>query len=149
MTPDFPAHLGFKLLHVGVAVDSLDETAVSLSKLFGYRAVSGPFDDPIQKVKVSFLTRSESDAVEIELIEPLTDDSPVRSMLNKGSGGAYHFCFETADVDAALAHCKANGCVIVSQPVPAVAFGGRRIAWIYTPARQLVEFVEAEKTANS
>jgi hypothetical protein len=34
--------------------------------------------------------------------------------------------------------------MIVSKPVPAVAFQGRRIAWIYTSARQLFELVEAK-----
>jgi methylmalonyl-CoA/ethylmalonyl-CoA epimerase len=136
--------LGFKLRHVGVAVPSLKPATETLSALFGYRVVSGPFDDPIQKVSVNFLTKSDNDATEIELIAPLSEDSPITSMLAKSGGGAYHLCFETADIDQALVHAKDNGCMIVSPPVPAVAFGGRRIAWIYTRSRQLFELVEAE-----
>jgi methylmalonyl-CoA/ethylmalonyl-CoA epimerase len=136
--------LGFKLRHVGVAVPSLGPATETLSTLFGYRVVSGPFDDPIQKVSVNFLTTSDKDAAEIELIAPLSEDSPVTSMLAKSGGGAYHLCFETSDIDQALVHAKNNGCMIVSPAVPAVAFGGRRIAWIYTRSRQLFELVEAE-----
>lgn len=136
--------LGFRLLHVGVAVPAIDPVTESLTALFGYRVVSGPFNDPIQKVKVNFLTTSASDIAEIELIAPLSEDSPVQSMLKKGQGGAYHLCFETSDIEAALAHAVNNGCIVVSQPVPAVAFGGRRIAWFYTCARQLFELVEAK-----
>ena len=136
--------LGFKLRHVGVAVPSLGPATETLSALFGYRVVSGPFDDPIQKVSVNFLTKSDTDATEIELIAPLSEDSPITSMLAKSGGGAYHLCFETSDIDQALVHAKNNGCMIVSPPVPAVAFGGRRIAWIYTRSRQLFELVEAE-----
>jgi methylmalonyl-CoA/ethylmalonyl-CoA epimerase len=137
--------LGFKLRHVGVAVPSLGPTTETLSTLFGYRVVSGPFDDPLQKVSVNFLTTSDSDAAEIELIAPLSEDSPITSMLAKSGGGAYHLCFETSNIDQALVHAKNNGCVIVSPAVPAVAFGGRRIAWIYTRSRQLFELVEAER----
>jgi methylmalonyl-CoA epimerase len=146
LTPDelTPEKLGFKLRHVGVAVPSLGPTTESLSALFGYRVVSGPFDDPIQKVSVNFLAQSGKDVAEIELIAPLTDDSPIKSMLAKNGGGAYHLCFETADIDQALVHATNNGCIIVSPAVPAVAFNGRRIAWIYTRSRQLFELVEAE-----
>ena len=49
---------------------------------------------------------------------------------------------ETSDLDAALTHSKTLGCMLVSPPAPAVAFAGRRIAWIYTPTRQLIELVE-------
>jgi methylmalonyl-CoA/ethylmalonyl-CoA epimerase len=139
-----PEELGFKLRHVGVAVPSLGPATDSLSTLFGYRVVSGPFDDPIQKVSVNFLTQSAKDVAEIELIAPLSADSPITSMLAKSGGGAYHLCFETSDIEQALVHAKNNGCVVVSPPVPAVAFNGRRIAWIYTKARQLFELVEAE-----
>jgi methylmalonyl-CoA/ethylmalonyl-CoA epimerase len=140
-----PQDLGFKLMHVGVAVPSLDPATETLTKLFGYRVTSGPFDDPIQKVAVNFLTTAPTDNVEIELIAPLTEDSPIRSMLQKNGGGAYHFCFETNDIEKALEHAVKNGCMIVSKPVPAVAFQGRRIAWIYSSSRQLFELVEAPK----
>jgi methylmalonyl-CoA/ethylmalonyl-CoA epimerase len=139
-----PEELGFKLRHVGVAVPTLGPTTEMLSNLFGYKVVSGPFDDPIQKVSVNFLATSKNDAAEIELIAPLSEDSPIASMLAKSSGGAaYHLCFETTDIEQALAHAKSNGCIIVSPPAPAVAFDGRRIAWIYTRSRQLFELVEA------
>jgi methylmalonyl-CoA/ethylmalonyl-CoA epimerase len=115
-----------------------------LSTLLGYRIISGPFDDPTQKVRVVFLAKSDSDVVEIELIAPGSEDSPVQSMLKKSGGGAYHLCFETNDIETALSRASAQGCVVVSQPVPAVAFQGRRIAWIYTPSRQLFEIVEAK-----
>jgi len=65
-------------------------------------------------------------------------------MLAKSGGGAYHLCFETSDIEQALVHAKNNGCIVISGPVPAVAFNGRRIAWIYTKSRQLFELVEAE-----
>ena len=143
MTSASPDKLDFKLLHVGVAVPALGPAAESLAKLFGYKLVSGPFDDPIQKVSVEFLSQSANDTAEIELIAPGAEDSPIRSMLGKDGGGAYHLCFETSDIEAAVVHAKAVGCIIVSPPVPAVAFQGRRIAWIYTRSRQLFELVEA------
>ncbi len=149
MTSNLPQGLHFKLLHVGVAVPALDPAADTLQSIFGYRITSGPFDDPIQKVTVNFLTQSPDDNVEIELIAPLTEDSPIRAMLNKGTGGAYHLCFETNDLEKALAHAKDNGCIIVSPPNPAVAFGGRRIAWFYTKNRQLFELVESEEAKGA
>lgn len=144
MIDGLPPGLEFRLLHVGVAVSRIDSAARALESLFGYRVVSGPFDDPIQKVTVNFMMQSDHDVTEIELIAPLTEDSPVRAMLNKNGGGAYHLCFETNDMEAALIHVKMRGCVVVSPPQPAVAFGGRRIAWFYAPTRQLFELVERE-----
>lgn len=142
MKDESPFSLDFKLLHIGVAVPALGPATELLSRLFGYKLVAGPFDDPLQKVTVSFLAKSGSDVAEIELIAPLGEDSPIQSMLAKDRGGAYHLCFETANLDAALAHAQAQGCVVLAAPVPAVAFQGRRIAWIYAPTRQLFELVE-------
>lgn len=140
-----PGGLDFRLLHVGVAVPSVEPTTELLLNLLGYKVVSGPFDDFIQKVRVIFLAKSDCDMVEIELIAPLSDDSPIQSILAKSGGGAYHLCFETSALEAALDHARKNGCILVSAPAPAVAFQGRRIAWIYTRSRQLFELVEAAK----
>ncbi len=143
MPPNPPPGLTFRLLHVGVAVPALDPAAESLASLFGYRVVAGPFDDPTQRVSVNFLATSPEDRPEVELIAPLGDDSPIQSLLTKQNGGAYHLCFETNDLEAALDHVQHHGCIVLAQPVPAVAFQGRRIAWIYTRYRQLIELLEA------
>ena len=140
--PDWQ-RLGLRLRHVGMAVPTLEPTASLLAQLLGYQHISGPFHDPLQRVDVTFLAASPTDPAQIELIAPTSEDSPVRSLLAKGGASAYHLCFETSDLDRALEHARSLGCIILSGPVPAVAFAGRRIAWLYTPTRQLFELVEA------
>jgi methylmalonyl-CoA/ethylmalonyl-CoA epimerase len=132
----------FTFLHLGVAVASLEKALPVYEKLFGYRLRSGPFDDPIQKVRVCFLSRERTGDITIELVAPLGDESPVHRTLTKGGNSAYHACYQVDDLDQALQHLSANGCVLVSKPVPAVAFENRRIAWLYTPTRQLIEAVQ-------
>jgi methylmalonyl-CoA/ethylmalonyl-CoA epimerase len=127
--------------HVGVAVRDLETANQILENLFGYKLISGPFDDPIQKVSVSFLSRGEGDPV-IELVAPLGPDSPVRRTLEKG-GGTYHVCYEVQDINAAIAHLVDQGSFLLSGPVPAVAFEGKEIAWLMTGAKLLVELVQA------
>lgn len=91
MTLDLPGGLDFKLLHAGVAVPCLGPTTELLTDRMGYRVDSGPFDDPLQQVKVIFLAKSDRDEAEIELIAPLGEDSPIQSMMAK-SGGALTTC---------------------------------------------------------
>jgi methylmalonyl-CoA/ethylmalonyl-CoA epimerase len=136
-----PEAAGPRLHHLGVAVPAIEAALSTYRDLFGYALVSGPFHDPLQKVSVCFVGSGRPGDVLIELVEPADGQSPVNKTLAKGIG-AYHVCYEVEDLEGALAGARARGCVIVSQPVPAVAFGGRRIAWIYTPTRQLVEYVE-------
>ena len=126
---------------MGVAVPNLEKAAGQYENLFGYRMVSGPFNDPIQKVSVCFLKREVEGDYVLELVAPLSEESPIQRTLKKG-GGAYHLCYEVEALEEALAHCTSQGCVKVSDPVPAVAFGNRRIAWLFTPAQQLIELLE-------
>lgn len=131
----------FRFHHLGVAVGDLEKSIPIYRELFGYQLISGPFDDPRQKVAVCFLSRSPNDMV-IELVMPSGPDSPVMRTLNQG-GSAYHVCYEVPDMDAALKHLKNHKCGLLSEPVPAVAFQGRPIAWLSTPTRQLIELVQA------
>src|ERR1035437_6643144 len=77
----------FTFHHVGVAVLDLQSATQILESLFRYRLTSGPFDDPIQSVSVSFLSRGQGDTV-IELVAPFGADSPMKRTLQKG-GGTY------------------------------------------------------------
>ena len=80
----------------------------------------------------------------IELVEPAGPDSPVSRFL-RGRGGLHHLCYEVDDLEAHLAFCKSIGTIVIRPPVPAVAFGGRRIAWALTRKRLLVEFLESRE----
>jgi methylmalonyl-CoA/ethylmalonyl-CoA epimerase len=128
--------------HVGIAVRDLQEAIPNYKNLFGYEIVSGPFDDPIQNVSVCFLSRGEGDAT-IELVAPLGPNSPIDVTLKKG-GGTYHICYQVDDINAAIRHLIERGSMLLSGPVPAVAFEMREIAWLMTAeAYLLVELLQA------
>jgi methylmalonyl-CoA/ethylmalonyl-CoA epimerase len=128
------------LHHVGFVVSSIDGVVGSFS-----RSLSGDWNgeiyhDPIQKVRVTFLSTPGTD-VRIELIEPAGEESPVRAFLEQG-GGLHHLCYEVKNCEAALAVMRQRRAMIVKRPKPAVAFQGRRIAWVLTAENLLLEFLE-------
>jgi methylmalonyl-CoA/ethylmalonyl-CoA epimerase len=131
----------FEYHHVGLAVKDMQSAAKNLADLFGYTMTSGPFDDPIQKVSVCFLSRGPHDPA-LELVAPLGPESPITRILEKG-GGLYHICYQVPDIRAAVASLTEKGCFLLSGPVPAVAFDMREIAWLMTRAKLLVELVQA------
>ena len=131
----------FTFHHVGVAVRDLQTATQILRNLFGYELTSGPFDDPIQKVSVCFLSRGGGDTM-IELVAPLGPGSPIDRTIEKG-GGAYHVCYQVPDIRAAIDYLAGQSAFLLSGPVPAVAFDMKEIAWLMTGAKLLVELVQA------
>jgi methylmalonyl-CoA/ethylmalonyl-CoA epimerase len=127
--------------HVGVVVPAIGEAATGLA---GSLAV--PWDgyiihDPIQGVRVTFLPgRSPADPL-VEFIEPADETSPVISFLNRG-GGFHHICYTVEKLEAELEYSRSRGALIVRGPAPATAFGGRKIAWVYTKQKLLIEYLE-------
>lgn len=129
-----------RLHHIGFVVSSIEQAMPGFVR--SMMAESGrSFEDPLQKAKVAFLTTRAGDA-QIELVEPLGDDSPVQRFLQQAGGGLHHLCYEVADLEQELADFRSRGAVIAKRPKPAVAFGGRRIAWVITAEKLLVELLE-------
>jgi len=128
--------------HIGYAVASiqayLDEFLVPL---FAPVEVSEPVADALQKVRVCFVQMQGGTV--IELVEPLTGDSPVRSMIGSKRGGLYHQCYEVDDLEGTIARFRDKRCLPLGRPVPASAFGGRRVVFLMTPQHDLIEFVES------
>jgi len=54
----------------------------------------------------------------------------------------HHICYEIDNLESGLEEACRVGLVLVSDPTPAVAFGGRRIAWVISKSRLLMEFLE-------
>jgi len=135
-----------RLLHVGVVVHSISDALDQHREIWAVTRVDGPYHDPSQCVNVAF-AHSEG-PVSIELIEPAGQPSPVDNFLKRG-GGLAHLCFEVDDLDHQIAQARQAGAVIASAPKPAAAFGGRRIAFVRTPGRMLIEYVEAGPPTNA
>jgi methylmalonyl-CoA/ethylmalonyl-CoA epimerase len=134
--PDDP-----KLHHIGFVVSSIQESAEAFIESLGASWDGKIIWDPVQKVHVSFFQAKNSADPLIELVEPGEAKSPVSTFLERG-GGLHHLCYEVEDLDRHLSFCKSVGTIIIRPPVPAVAFGGRRIAWGVSKRRLLMEFLE-------
>ena len=131
------------LHHIGFVVKDIRSTAQSFAKSLGLQWDGEIIEDPLQQARISFFRPSNgNDRTLIELVEPVGDASPVRQFLSKG-GGLHHICYEVRSLEDRLRVAQMNRDIVVRQPLPAVAFNGRRIAWIYTRNKLLVEYLEA------
>jgi methylmalonyl-CoA/ethylmalonyl-CoA epimerase len=100
-----------KIHHVGIAVHSVDEALKFYRDTLGLHVHA---QDTVQDqgVKAALLTIGES---EIELLEPLSPESPVGKFLERKGEGLHHICFQTPDVDAELEGLKKKDVPLVDQ----------------------------------
>jgi methylmalonyl-CoA/ethylmalonyl-CoA epimerase len=133
-----------RLHHVGFVISDIEAEIRALAKSIDAAWDARIFDDPLQKVRVSFLRTSCPQDALIELVQPAGEGSPVLNFLNKG-GGLHHLCYEVIDLETHLTKLRNQGAIVVKPPLPAVAFDYRRIAWVLTKQKLLLEFLEKEK----
>ena len=128
--------------HVGIAVENIENYFNSmLHPILGISNLSEIIVDPIQNCKIAFATTSNG--VRLELIEPLTIESPVNQILQKKKGGLYHMCFISTNFDEDVKKCLSNKFIALSKPVPAIAFNNRRVIFLSSPTFEIIELVEA------
>jgi methylmalonyl-CoA/ethylmalonyl-CoA epimerase len=103
-----------RLNHVGIATPSIDAAVALYRDRLGATAIGAPFDVPAQGVRVCFVDTPNS---QIELLEPLGDNSPIARFLAKNpAGGQHHICFEVPDVGAAKDELEAGGATVLGEP---------------------------------
>ena len=132
-----------KLHHIGIVVKDIQKSLGELGKYFEFEETIIPTLVKSQKVNVCFLKSSD---VYIELIEPIEDDSPVKSMAESG-GGFHHLCFEVDDIFEEIKKAEKNGARTIVEPVE--GFEGRLIASILLDMintnSKLIELAEKKK----
>jgi methylmalonyl-CoA/ethylmalonyl-CoA epimerase len=129
------------LHHIGFVVSSIREEIEGFTSSVQASWNGEIFDDPLQQVRVTFLQPASPAEAAIELVEPTVDHSPVSRFLQRG-GGLHHLCYEVDNLEEALKLARTCGGLVVKQPLPAVAFQGRRIAWVVTRNRLVIEYLE-------
>ena len=133
----------FTFHHIGLACRSLAPEIKTHERL-GYTREGSTFHDPIQKINGIFMVHGP---MRIELIEPSGEHSPVHNILEKGIK-MYHQCFSVHDLAQAISAMESDGARLIAGPAPAVAFGGRNIAFLMLRTMLIVELVESAKKAS-
>ncbi|MFL9842584.1 methylmalonyl-CoA epimerase [Sphingomonas sp. ST-64] len=103
-----------RLNHIGVATPSIEDSLALYCDLMGAELAHTPFDLPAQGVKVCFV---DTPNTQIELIEPLGEDSPIHGFLAKNpAGGQHHVCYEVPDIHEAKAWFEEKGARVLGEP---------------------------------
>jgi methylmalonyl-CoA/ethylmalonyl-CoA epimerase len=131
--------LPYNLDHVAVAVHDLDEAIQRFGAQYGVEPIHREVveeqgvDEAMLPVGGSFL----------QLLQPLTPESPVGRFLERHGEGMHHVAFAVADIEAALAHLAATGTRLIDEE-PRIGGGGHRIAFVHPKefAGTLIELVE-------
>lgn len=132
------------LHHLGFVVESISAVAEEFAESISAHWDGQIIHDPLQRVRVSFFYPADTRNPVFELVEPAGEASPVTNFLKKRVG-LHHVCYEIDDLESGLREARGVRLTIVADPTPAVAFGGRRIAWVCSRSRMLMEFLERRR----
>ena len=124
--------------HIGIATYSLKETSDQYKK-WGFN-ISGIVHDPIQNVNICFLTKNNHPL--IELIEPITDTSPIINILNKIGVSPYHICYEVEDMEESIRELRENKFIPIIRPSKAIALENKLICFLYKKEIGLIELLQ-------
>ena len=115
-----------RLDHVAVLVPDLDEALGFWQDKLGLQL------DHVETVssmgvKIAFLPLGES---EIELVQPLDEESGLAKYLAKRGPGLHHICIEVEDIASQLGDLQEQGVQLIDQE-PVLMEDGRQLAFIH------------------
>ena len=135
-----------RLNHVGVATPDIAAAIAFWRDAMGATQITEPFDMPEQGVRVCFVDTPNS---QIELLEPLGENSPVLKFLEKNpAGGQHHICFEVPDIHDAKAEMEAKGAKVLGEP--RIGAHGTLVIFVHPKdmGGVLVELMETPREAH-
>jgi len=117
-----------RLNHVAIAVPDLAAASAQYRTMLGAE-VTEPQVLPEHGVTVVFINLPNT---KIELLEPLSDASPIAAFLAKNpSGGMHHVCYEVEDILAARDHLKAEGARVLGDGEPKIGAHNKPVLFLH------------------
>jgi methylmalonyl-CoA/ethylmalonyl-CoA epimerase len=128
------------LHHIAIAVHDLDAALAFYRDGLGLEVTERRQEDQ-EGVEIAFLSAGEG---EIELLQPLDDNSGVARFLEKRGEGLHHICLAVEDVEAAMERLRAAGARLLSEE-PRVNVEGTRYVFVHPRSAHgvLLELYEA------
>jgi methylmalonyl-CoA epimerase len=125
--------------HIGVAVEDV-ESSLALYRDALQMEVAHREIVEEQGVEAVLLDVGEN---HVELLAPLSEDTPVGRFLAKNGPGLHHVAYQVSNIDATLASLKAAGLPLIDEQ-PRVGIRGSRVAFLHPRGTDgvLTEIVE-------
>lgn len=134
-----------KIDHIGIATHQLEAATAVWRDALGLEPDSTE-EISAQGVRVALLPIGET---HIELLEPLTQDSPVGRFLGKRGPGIHHIAIKVDDIWAALFNLKEKGARLIDE-TPRLGARGCLVAFIHPSSTNgvLLELVQHQELDN-
>jgi methylmalonyl-CoA/ethylmalonyl-CoA epimerase len=117
-----------RLNHIAIVVPDLSAASAVYRQILGAR-VSEPSPLPAHGVTVVFV---ELPNTKIELLEPLGENSPVKSFLERNpAGGMHHLCCEVDDIIAARDRLRAEGARLLGDGEPRLGAHDKPVLFLH------------------
>ena len=117
-----------RLNHVAIAVPNLAAGTAVYRDVLGAK-VSAPEALPEHGVTVVFV---ELPNTKIELLEPLGENSPIASFLEKSpSGGIHHVCYEVDNILAARDQMQSEGARVLGDGEPKIGAHNKPVLFLH------------------
>ena len=125
--------------HIGIATKQISKALSVWVDALGL-IVESTEEVVEQGVRVAMLPIGET---RVELLEPLSDDSPVARFLEKRGPGIHHVAIRVNDIRAELSRLRESGARLIDE-TPRVGVGGCLVAFVHPSSTGgvLLELVE-------
>ena len=100
-----------KIEHIGIAVKNLETSNALYEKLFGTPCYKTE-EVASEGVKTSFFKIGDN---KIELLEGITEDSPITKFIEKKGEGIHHIAFDVDDIEAEIKRLSTEGFVVLNK----------------------------------
>ncbi len=111
--------------HVGVAVEEIDGALAIYRDLFALDVAHREIVTE-QGVEAVLLDVGES---HVELLAPLSEDTPVGKFLAKRGPGLHHVAYQVSDIESVLAKLKESGTALIDEQ-PRVGIRESKVAFL-------------------
>ena len=113
--------------HVAVAVSSLDE-AIKVYEDIGLEFSNDREEVVEQEVKTAFASIDTN--AHLELLEPTSENSPIKKYIDKRGEGIHHICFRVTDIVKKHSELSAKGYKFIYD-TPKTGAGGMLVNFIH------------------
>ena len=116
-----------RLNHIAIAVPDIEKASSIWENALGANITSTQ-SLPEHGVKVVFI---ESPNTKVELLEPLTNQSPISKFLERNpNGGMHHICYEVSNLENATKKLKSVGAKILGDGLPKIGAHGNPVIFL-------------------